>query len=120
MHVVFSQGHLLKSGPVVPREFVVASEGHAIPEQPIGDYEEALSCLVHKDWKASAVMSRRAIQGALLKLGLPDESPSRMIQEAYKKQLLTEQQRNLASSVTFFGNKGAHPEDSEINFSWRA
>jgi len=114
MNVVFSGGALLKSEPVIKREFVDGLHKD-IPEQPLGDYLEALTCLVYRAFKASAVMARRSIQGALLIKSVPEDSPSKMIEWATNHGTLSQKEKNLAATVTFFGNKSAHPQDVEIN-----
>jgi hypothetical protein len=114
MNVVFSDGHLLESKPFIDPDFISGLH-KGIPDQPLRDYNEALTCLVNKAYRASAVMNRRCIQGALLSKNAPDDTPSKMIEWAAKQGLLTQKDKNLAISVTFFGNKGAHPQDDEIN-----
>jgi len=113
--MTFSNGKLLATQPWTEKKYFI-TEAHTIPEQPLGDYEEALACLTSRAWKASAVMARRAIQGALLEKGVQDAPPRKMIDDARNKHaMFTEKQHQLAMTVTFFGGKGAHPEDSEIN-----
>ena len=115
IHMAFSNGTLLAAKPVLDEKLLIV-EGHTIPEQPLGDYEEAVWCLTVSAWKAAAVMTRRAVQGALLAKGAPDDSPTRMIEWAANHGLLNQRQKNLSVTVTFFGNKGGHPEeDTEVN-----
>lgn len=99
-------------GPLVEHDALLL-ERHTIPEQPLGDYNEAVRCYAVNAWKASAVMARRAIQGALLARGVDDARPQRMIDDARNKHgILSEREHRLASTVTFFGGKGAHPENA--------
>jgi len=113
--IAFSNGKVLGMKPLIEERLFLV-EAHTIPAQPLGDYLEAIDCLSVGAWKASAVMARRAIQGALLDKGVADAPPRRMIDDARNKhQLFTEKQHHLATMVTFFGGKGGHPEDSEIN-----
>lgn len=114
MSVVFASGELLSSRPQVDPKFTIWDTS-TIPEQVLGDYNEALVCLTHQCWKASAVMARRSIQGALLAKGTAEDSPGKMIIEARKMNALTDKAANLATTVTFFGNKGGHPQETEIN-----
>lgn len=109
-----SNGMMLESEPLIDPEFVEGLHS-GIPEQPIGDYYEALTCLVYKAFKASAVMQRRSLQGALLAKKVPENTPMRMIQWAQSNGMLSPRQLNLANTVTFFAGKGAHPEDVDIN-----
>ena len=113
--IVFQQGTLLGQKAVIDDKYFIV-EPNTIPEQPLGDYNEAINCLGVQAWKACAVMSRRAIQGALLVAGVPDAIPRKMIDDARNKlQLFDEQQHHLATTVTFFGGRGGHPQDEEIN-----
>jgi hypothetical protein len=114
-HVAFSNGEVLGIKPVIEERLLIR-ERHTIPAQPLGDYEEAIRCMSVGAWKAAAVMARRAIQGALLARGVGDAPPRKMIDDARNKHgILSEKQHHLATTVTFFGGKGAHPEDTEIN-----
>jgi hypothetical protein len=113
--MTFSNGHLLGAKPLLEEKYLLV-EANTIPEQPVGDYLEATECLSVGAYKAAAVMMRRAIQGALLIKGIPDQRPGKMIDDArYKHNLLSEKQHHLATTVTFFGGKGGHPADTEIN-----
>lgn len=114
MHVVIASGALLESEPLIKPDFI-AGLHKGIPQQSYDDYMEALTCLVHQAYKASAVMARRSLQGALLARNVPEETPIKMIQWALSNQVLGQKQASLATTVTFFGGKGAHPQDSEIN-----
>ena len=114
MNAVIVNGELLESEPFIRPEYVEGLH-NGIPEQPMGDYRESLTCLIHKAFKASAVMQRRSLQGALLALKVPEESPAKMIQWAVSNGKLGAKQQSLANTVTFFAGKGAHPEDTDIN-----
>jgi DNA-directed RNA polymerase subunit RPC12/RpoP len=115
IQMTFSRGELLAAMPLLDEKYLITT-AHHIPAQPLGDYQEATTSLSAQAWKSCAVMARRAIQGALLIKGIADAPPRRMIDDAHHKQkLLTEKQYRLATTVTFFGGKGAHPEDTEIN-----
>jgi hypothetical protein len=72
-------------------------------------------CLIHLAFKASAVMSRRSLQGALLAKQVPEDTPMKMIQWANSNKILGARELRLATTITFFGGKGAHPGESEIN-----
>ena len=86
-----------------------------MPNQPVGDYFEAITCLVYKVFKASAVMQRRSLQGAFLAKQVPEDTPMKMVQWAQSNGMLGPKELSLATTVLFFGGKGAHPEDTAIN-----
>ncbi len=112
--MMFSYGSLMAARPLLDEKLPLI-EPHAIPNQPLGDYQEATDCLTVGAWKAAAVMARRAVQGALLAKGIGDDLTHKMIDEAYTRQLISEKQQRLSHTVRFFGGKGAHPQDSEVN-----
>ena len=116
MDVEIVTGELRKSIPLdtIKPEFVSGLH-NGIPEQPRNDYLEAVTCHTYHAYKASAVLARCSIQGALLVKGVPDDTPMKMIQWALSHNLLKPKQAHLATTVTFFGGKGAHPQDSELN-----
>jgi len=115
MNIVTVGGEMVSSGPLVPPEYVNGLH-KGIPEQPIGDYYEAVTDLIHKAFKSSAVMQRRALQGALLAHKVPENTPMKMVQWAQSNGILLGPRHvNLANTVSFFGGKGAHPEEDGIN-----
>lgn len=114
MNIVTSNGQMLESGPLINPEYVTGLH-NGIPAQPLGDYHEAITDLVHGAFKSSAVMQRRSLQGALLAREVPDDTPMKMIQWAHSHKMFGPKELSLATTVTFFGGKGAHPEDTDIN-----
>jgi len=114
MNIVTSSGSMLESGPLIPADYYTGIH-HDMPFQPVGDYFEAITCLVHQAFKASAVMCRRSLQGALLAKNVPEDSPMKMIHWAKSNGMFGPKELSLATTVTFFGGKGAHPEDTDIN-----
>jgi len=87
----------------------------AIPREVVFDYIEAAMGLRYKLFKSCAVMCRRTVQRALLIKEVPDGRPKEMIQKAEEKGILTRKLGKLGETVVFFGNSGAHPQDTEIN-----
>jgi len=114
MQVTMVEGSLLRSEPLIKPEFTYGLHD-GIPEQPYVDYMEAMTCLIHHAFKASAVMARRSLQGALLAKKVPEDTPIKMIQWALSNKLLGQKQLSLATTVTFFGGKGTHPQESDLN-----
>lgn len=113
MAVEFSQGRLLNSTPLIPSEFIIGDQ-HTIPDAPLADYQEALTCFIYHAFKASAVMQRRVIQGALLAKGIQEGAPMIMINRAANMGIIKAREQHLATTVTYFGGKGAHPEEKDI------
>jgi len=84
----------------------------SVPKNVLDDYVEAMSTFNINAFKASSVMTRRALQQALedkgAKKGL---SLAAQIDELKEKGLLSDATANLAHGVRQFGNFGAHPND---------
>jgi len=59
--------------------------------------------------------ARRSLQGALLAKKVPEDTPIKMIQWALSNKLLGQKQLSLATTVTFFGGKGTHPQKVILN-----
>ena len=114
MNVVITDGQMTSSGPMVPPDYINGLH-HDLPQQAIDDYFEAITCLIHRAFKASAVMQRRSLQGALLAKQVPENTPMKMVQWAQSNKMLGPKDVNLANTVSFFGGKGAHPEEDNIN-----
>ncbi len=115
MFIRVEKGELKDTEPLPESKHILHARSE-IPESVRSDYTEALICLLAQAWKASAVMTRCTIQGALLIKGIPDQQPMKMVNDAYHKHgLLSESQHRMASTVTFFGGRGAHPQEQLIN-----
>lgn len=99
-----------------PRELVEGLPG-SIPTGPLRDCSEGAECLGIEAFRSACVMARRALQGGLLRLGIAEGSPLKMRAEAAKRAppLLNYSDTQRAAGVTFFGGKGAHPQEKDIN-----
>ncbi len=113
MEVVFNDGELLQSKPRIDPE-LIQDVHEDMPQQPFADYIEAVFDSTNGCYRSAAVMCRRSVQGALLIKSVKDDAPSKMIEEAMSKGILPGKMKQRADAVTFFGNKGAHPQDDEL------
>ena len=112
-HSLTTGGRLLSIEPVVPPELIVGGS-EKIPDGPQQDLESAVRCLEIGEYRATAMLCRRCIQSALKIKGIPEDSPSRMINIARQRGTLTELAKKQSDAVTFMGGKAAHPEDDPL------
>ena len=106
-------GRILSIEPVVPPELVVGSSDK-IPDGPRQDLESAVKCLEIREFLATAMLCRRCVQSALTIKGVPEGTPSRMINVAHQQGMLSELAKKQSDAVTFMGNKAAHATDDPL------
>ena len=106
-------GRLLSIQPVVPTELVIGYTDK-IPDGPRQDLESAVKCLEIGELRATAMLCRRCVQSALKTKGIPEDTPSRMINIARQRGTLSESAKKQSDAVTFMGNKAAHPLDDPL------
>ena len=106
-------GRLLSIEPVVSPELVVGGF-EKIPDGPRQDLESAVRCFEIGEYRATAMLCRRCIQSALKFKGIPEDTPSRMINIARQRGRLTELAKKQSDAVTFMGGKAAHPDDDPL------
>ena len=108
-------GRPLSVKPVVPTELTMGYSDN-IPDGPRQDLESAVRCLEIGEFLATAMLCRRSVQSALKLRGIPEDTPSRMINKARQQGTLSELAKRQSDAVTFMGNKAAHPlEDPLLN-----
>lgn len=87
-------------------------EKQFIPEEVLRDYEEALKCQAIQANRASSAMFRRALQGALIRLGA--DSKLDLIKQIDSLSTLPKDVRDWAHQIRIFGNWGAHPDKDNL------
>jgi len=85
-----------------------------IPQEIRGDYREAGKCLDAGCYKASLVMSRRALQRCLKEQGCTAHRLVDAISEAVTNGTLRKAFHPLAEEIRQYGNLGAHPDDDQL------
>lgn len=80
------------------------------PEDVRKDATAAHRCYAIGEWRASATMARRAIQGACIDKGAPDRKLADQIDWLADEQVITEQMKKVAHRLRTGGNAGAHPD----------
>lgn len=113
-HLRTPGGRLLSIKPIVPTEVVVVGDTRKIPDGPRQDLESAIKCLEIGELRATAVLSRRCVQSALRIQGIPEDSPSKMINLARQRGTLSELAKRQSDAVTFMGGKAAHPQSDPL------
>ncbi len=87
-----------------------------LPEPVLMDLLEASKCIDIEASKAAVVMSRRALQNALLSKGV-DKALNLYKQIDFLKEnnMISNDVASLADGVRYLGNFGAHPDDDLLN-----
>lgn len=78
------------------------------------DFKEAGYCLGAGCYKASMVMSRRALQRCLKEQGCTQHNLVNAIDEAIKQNILRKTFHDVAHEIRQYGNLGAHPDDDQL------
>jgi len=81
-----------------------------MPTDVSQDAKDAHKCFAISAWRASAAMSRRAIQGACIDKGAPDKKLVEQIDWLEEQRLITPQMKDIAHKIRLGGNAGAHPD----------
>ena len=86
-----------------------------IDKKIIDDYQEAGKCLDAGCYKASMVMSRRALQRCLKEQGCPQKKLYDAIEHAVKDSILRKAFHPIAEEIRQYGNLSAHPDDDQLD-----
>jgi len=81
-----------------------------LPADVAQDGRDAHRCFAIGAWRASAAMARRAIQGACIDKGAPDEKLVAQIDWLEEQRLIPPLMRDVAHKIRLGGNAGAHPD----------
>lgn len=85
-----------------------------IPPEVRNDLDEAKKCFSVGAYRASAVMSRRAIQSACIAKGVANKRLVDQLSEMASKGIITKDLKDLADTVRWVGNDAAHPDSQEV------
>jgi len=85
------------------------------PEGVRQDATAAYRCYAIGEWRASATMARRAIQGACIDKEAPDRRLEEQIDWLAESDVITQQMRQVAHQLRMGGNAGAHPGKDGLN-----
>lgn len=85
-----------------------------LPNELVDDYNEAGVCLGAGAYKASMVMSRRALQRLLKEQGHTERDLVDAINAAKKAGTIAPRYHALADEIREYGNLGAHPDDDQL------
>lgn len=81
-----------------------------LPTEVADDAKAAHRCLAIGQWRASAAMARRAIQGACIDKGAPAKRLVEQIDWLEAQRLITPLMKDVAHTIRLEGNTGAHPD----------
>ena len=88
----------------------------SIPADVRHDYIEAIKCYNVGAYRAAVAMARRALQQAAEVKGAPKgDKLVNQIQWLFNQGLIDKATKNLADSVRWFGNYGAHPQEDSLS-----
>ena len=90
-----------------------------IPPAIVEDFQEAGVCLDAGCFKASLVMSRRALQRCLKAQGCTQHRLVDAINHAIQNSILRKPFETLAEEIRQYGNLGAHPDDDQLENATR-
>lgn len=99
---------------VFPASSYELDPGAPISDEIRADFREAGTCLSAGCYKASLVMSRRALQRCLKEQGCAERNLVDAIAAAVEKGILRKAFHPLAEEVRHYGNLGAHPDDDQL------
>lgn len=80
------------------------------PAEVRQDATAAHRCFAIGEWRASAAMARRALQGGCIDKEADESTLERQIDQLAERQLITPQMRDVAHKIRLGGNAGAHPD----------
>lgn len=80
-----------------------------VPEEIRADLDEAKRCFQAAAWRATAVMARRAIQSAAIRMSASGERLVEQIAELAKEGKITAALKECADAIRWVGNDAAHP-----------
>jgi len=83
----------------------------SIPTEIADDYKEAVKCFDVGAFKASVVMSRRAIQSSALEKNIKKGKLRDQIDELHTRKFIPASVKEWAHEIRLTGNIGAHPDE---------
>ena len=87
-----------------------------LPNEIVSSFKEALGCYLSGYHNASVVLSRKLLEGVLIKKGAsPNQRVCDMIKELVKRGILDDKLKNLADEIKYLGNVGAHIKEEDAN-----
>jgi hypothetical protein len=81
-----------------------------VPKEIATDFAEALRSHWGKNYRATVVMCRRALQSSAIDLKAKDGPLVAQIEDLFEKGKITEPLKDFAHAIRLTGNDGAHPD----------
>jgi hypothetical protein len=105
---------VLNKGDIIYPQPLPSPTDDRIPELIRNDLNEAKFCYSVKAYRASAVMSRRAMQSACLDKGATKEKLVAQLHELAANGVITNDLKEWADVVRWVGNDAAHPDKQAV------
>ena len=106
-------GRLISVEAIVPADLALGIS-KKVPAELRQDLESAVKCFEIGEYRATAMLCRRCVQSALKIQGIPEGPPTRMINIARQRDVISELAKRQSDAVTFMGDKAAHPQDDPL------
>ena len=101
---------VLNKGEIIYPYPLPSPSDSRIPDNIRADLDEAKICYSVDAYRASAVMSRRAMQSACINKGAVKEKLVEQLNELASKGIITIELKDWADVVRWVGNDAAHPD----------
>jgi hypothetical protein len=105
---------VLNKGQIVYPNPLPSPSDTRIPEHIRNDLDEAKTCFSIKVCRASAVISRRAMQSACIDKGAAKERLVDQLHELADSGVITKELKKWADVVRWVGNDAAHPDKQTV------
>jgi hypothetical protein len=105
------EGYLPKPGESYPAKMTSPPMPESLPADIARDATSAHRCFGMGEWRASAAMARRAIQGACIDKGAPEDAD--LFDQIFwlkDEGLILPMMNDVAHQIRIGGNAGAHPD----------
>jgi hypothetical protein len=105
---------ILNEGDIIYPQPLPSPTDDKIPELIRNDLNEAKICYSVKAYRASAVMSRRAMQSACIDKGATKDKLVEQLHELAANRVITNDLKEWADVVRWVGNDAAHPDKQPV------
>ena len=101
--------NIIETGDTVLLEPVQGTESERVPHIPREAMRTAIRHYKSQRYEDAVVRCRVTLEAALEDLGIPKDTPSKMVDQAIEDRLLTAAYGSLCHAVTSLGGRAAHP-----------
>ncbi len=105
---------VLNNGRIIYPYPLPSPSDSRIPEHIRNDLDEAKICFSINAFRASAIMSRRAMQSVCIDKGATKERLANQLHELASNGIITADLKEWADAVRWVGNDAAHPDKQPV------